>query len=504
MEELNWSDPVINEKQSLQFPIGSVPHYLADLCKAIALEVQVPIELPFFASLSVIAAATTGKIEIALKGRHIEQLSLYTLIGLGSGNRKSEVIRTLRLPLVKIESDLIAEAKPNRSSQIAERKAYEHALEAAQAKARKGITATLMAEIHAATEKLDKCKVTPLPKIFADNVTPEKHAAIIAEQGSSSIIEPEGGFFEGLSRYGNNKAAQVDYLNKSFGGESFRVDRQGGDSIIAENPHCVLHFSIQPHIVHAIKSNPDFMGTGFANRFLYCLPQSLIGLRRFDTPPVQKAMLDSWDMRIDGVFSNSYGKPKRQLSIDPAGLQSLQEYSEQLEPDLLTKYGQIEGWASKLPGAIVRIAALYELAANPSAIVVSSENIKAALALAPFLLEHALQALSAPAQEQPQHKLLVYLVEKQEATQAQQSGSVGSVGAIPSYQTTTRQLQQQFGKSSWLAHSDQQAAMLRGLLVELAKDHWLQLVPVQSTAQGGRPAELWAVNPKAPEIYRRL
>ena len=77
-------------------------------------------------------------------------------------------------------------------------------------------------------------------------------------------------------------------------------------------------------------------------------------------------------------------------------------------------------------------------------------------------------------------------------------------GAIPSYQTTTRQLQQQFGKSSWLAHSEQQAAMLRGLLVELAKDHWLQLVPVQSAPQGGRPAELWAVNPKAPEIYRRL
>jgi len=152
----------------------------------------------------------------------------------------------------------------------------------------------------------------------------------------------------------------------------------------------------------------------------------------------------------------------------------------------------------------VRLEALYELAANPSAIVVSSENIKAALVLAPFLLEHALQALSAPVGEQPQRKVLAYLVEKQEATQAQQSGSVGSVGAIPSYQTTTRQLQQQFGKSSWLAHSDQQASMLRGLLVDLAKDHWLQLVPVQSTAQGGRPAELWAVNPKAPEIYRRL
>ena len=84
-----------------------------------------------------------------------------------------------------------------------------------------------------------------------------------------------------------------------------------------------------------------------------------------------------------------------------------------------------------------------------------------------------------------------------------QASSVGSVGAIP-YQFTTRQLQQQFNKSSWLAQSDNQAATLRGLLVQLSKDHWLQLMPAQSTAQGGRPAELWAVNPKAPESFRRL
>jgi len=32
----------------------------------------------------------------------------------------------------------------------------------------------------------------------------------------------------------------------------------------------------------------------------------------------------------------------------------------------------------------------------------------------------------------------------------------------------------------------------------------LQLMPTQSTAQGGRPAELWVMNPKAPESFRLL
>lgn len=504
-QELHWSDPVITQPQSVQFPIEATPHYLADLCKAIALEVQVPIELPYFAALSVLAAATNGKIEIVVRGNHKEHLSFYNIIGLGSGNRKSEIVRTLRSPLVQIESNLIAQVRPERSRQIAERKTYEEALQGLQAKARsKGVTPNLLADIEAATEKVNKCQVQSLPKIFADNVTPEKHAAIIAEHGSSSIIEPEGGFFEGLSRYGNNKSAQVDYLNKSFGGESFRVDRQSGDSIIAEQPHCVLHFSIQPHLVLAIRSNADFMGTGFANRFLFSLPQSLIGNRSLDTPPVHSGLLEAWKMTIQGLWQSCYGQPMRQLAIEPAGYQLLRDFQEALEPQLITNLLPIQGWASKLAGALVRIAALYELAANPTASSISSDNIKAAVALAPYLQAHALQALTAASQDQPLHKVLAYLMVKQESLEPQQSGSVGSVGAIPSYQFTTRQLQQQFNKSGWLVQSGNQAATLRGLLMELAKDHWLQLVPTQSTAQGGRPAELWAVNPKAPENFRQI
>ena len=504
-QELEWSDPIASDIQSLQFPIESAPHYLADLCRAIALEVQVPIELPYFAAMSVLAAATNGKVEIVVRGRHKEHLSFYNIIGLGSGNRKSEVVRTLRSPLLEIESNLIAQVKPERSRQLSERKTYEQALDGAQSKVRsKGVTPSLTADIEAARVKLDKCKVVPLPKIFADNITPEKHAALIAEQGSIAIIEPEGGFFEGLSRYGNNKSAQVDYLNKSYGGEPFRVDRQGGDSIIAEQPHCVLHFSIQPHLVLAIRSNPDFMGTGFANRFLFSLPQSLIGQRRLDTPPVNAGLLEGWKMTIEGLFNSCHGQPMRQLSLDPAAFAIYRDFAESIEPQLVTYLLPIQGWASKLSGALVRIAALYELAANPQSSVVSGDNMKAAVALAPYLQEHALKALTAALQDQPMHKVLSYLVEKQEATQPQQSDSVGFVGAIPSYLFTTRQLQQHFGKSSWLAHSDNQAATLRGVLVQLSKDHWLQLVPTQSTAQGGRPAERWAVNPKAPDSFRQL
>lgn len=499
---LNWQSPRITEKTSAQFPIESVPHYLVELMKAIALEVQVPVELPYFASVSVLAAAAYGRIEVVVKDRYKEQLSFYNVIGLGSGNRKSEVIKTLRAPLIAIEGDLIAAAKPLRAQQIAERKTYEQALEGLQSKTRsKGVTPNLWADIEAATRKLAECKVTPLPRIFADNVTPEKHASLIAEHGSNSIIEPEGGFFEGLSRYGNNKSAQVDYLNKSYGGEAFRVDRQSGESIYAEQPHCVLHFSMQPHLITAIRTNPDFMGTGFANRFLYSLPQSLIGQRIQESPPVAAGLLQSWQMIVEALFNSCYNKPMRQLTIDPAGYLALQNFQRELEGELVTTLLPVQGWAGKLAGQLVRIAALYQLAADPIATSISYDNIKAAIALAPYLKEHALKALSAAAADQPAHKVLSYLVSRAESLEPQDMGSVGSVGAIPTYQFTTRLLQQHFNKASWLAHSEQPAMTLRAILSELVQDHWLRLLPTESSAQGGRPAELWELNPQATKYF---
>ena len=499
--ENSWQEPRITENKAEQFPTESMPHYLADLVQALALEVQVPIELPFFAAISLLATATSGSVEVSVKGRHTEQLSIYSIIALGSGNRKSEVVKTLKAPHLAFEKDLIAKAKPVRKSQESERKALEQVLDGLNAKARKGLTDSLRVDIENATQKIAECNVMPLPRIFADNVTPEKHAALIAEHGSSTIVEPEGGFFEGLSRYGTSKSPQVDYLNKSYGGEPFRVDRQGGDSVQADKPHCVLHFSIQPHIVESIRSNSDFMGTGFANRFLYSLPQSLIGSRLMDTPPTSAGLLQSWHMIVRSIFESCYDMPVRQLRLESNAYALWRDYSERLESSLVTDLLPVQGWASKLPGQLVRVAALYELAANPKTDSVSADSMRAALALAPYLQAHALKALTPPTHDQPAMKVLAYLAKNAEALQGEQVGSVGSVGAIP-YQFHTRSVQLQFNKTAWLKSSDQPAMTVRGILQGLAHANWVRLIATESTDKGGRPAELWELHPQASDYLK--
>jgi hypothetical protein len=161
------------------------------------------------------------------------------------------------------------------------------------------------------------------------------------------------------------------------------------------------------------------------------------------------------------------------------------------------------GWASKLSGQLVRIAAHYEPAANAKTESVSAENMYTALALAPYLKAHALKALAPPSRDQPAMKVLSYLIGKAQSLESEQNGSVGSVGLIP-YQFTTRSLQNQFNKTSWLRAGDQPAMTLRGLLHGLARSNWVRLVVTESTENGGRPAKLWKLHPEAAEYLRQL
>lgn len=494
----NWQVPIIKEHQRVAFPIQSVPHYLADLSKAIAETVQVPVELPYFAALAVIATATNGKVQVNVANRYTESLSLYSVVFLGSANRKSQVIKILKAPLLELEADLVKAESGTRAQQLAEQRTYERNLESVQNRAGKaGVTDELLADLAAATEKLEQCKVKELPRILCDNVTPEKHAELIAIHGSIGHIEPEGDFFNGLARYSGDKAPQVTYLNKAHGGEPFRFDRRNGSSFYAEQPHAVIHVSTQRRDIANVRSNEVFTGTGFMNRFLFSAPQSLIGERFSQSPPLAAGQSESWSLLVTGLFKNCYNREPKVLTLEGQAYAMLLDFNEKLEPQLITTLLPIQGWAGKLAGACVSIAGLYELAANPHAATISTASLETALALAPYLIDQAIEVLTTPLEDKPARKILTYLIREAEKLQAEQSSNVGNVGALLSYTFTTRSVQSQFGKSAWLVASDKPAMTLRGLLIELQESYWIQQLPAESTDKGGRPKELWELNPQA-------
>src|SRR5262245_10070793 len=72
---------------------------------AMAEQAQTPVDLPALASLAVLSAAALGT-TIECRGGWTEQIGLYLIVAMPSGERKSTVLRAVTKPLLKIEQEL--------------------------------------------------------------------------------------------------------------------------------------------------------------------------------------------------------------------------------------------------------------------------------------------------------------------------------------------------------------------------------------------------------------
>ena len=78
--------------------------------------------------------------------------------------------------------------------------------------------------------------VPTVPRILADDVTPEALASLMASQkGRLALISAEGGPFDGMAgRY--SKLPNLDIYLKGHAGDPVRVDRQGRKPEFIERP----------------------------------------------------------------------------------------------------------------------------------------------------------------------------------------------------------------------------------------------------------------------------
>lgn len=137
-------------------------------------------------------------------------------------------------------------------------------------------------------------------------------------------------------------------------------------------------------------------------RFLYALPPSNLGYRTLDARP----MLPDHAVRYDGILTSildhemangSDDKPcPHILKITDDALQSWKSFAHKVEAGMREggTYAHLTDWAGKLPGAVIRVAALLHIArhARPWKNEIGIEDMDAALRIADVLSIHALAA----------------------------------------------------------------------------------------------------------------
>lgn len=287
-----WVDPVPlrSGAGSVAFPVDALSDELQRMVVDLAGATQTDPAMAGVIGLSVLAACAGGRARVQVRPGWREPLNIFTLTVAGPGERKSAVLRAMTSPLQVVEESMEIATRATRLQAETEKEVAVKAAEHAKAKAgradpssRAQLTqeAVMLAETAAAIE------VPPIPRLLADDVTPEACATLLSEQdGRISVLSAEGGLFDTIAgRYSGNVPV-LDVWLKGHAGDPLRVDRKGRPPEYIEEPALTLGLMVQPDVLHRIAGPSSFRGRGLLARFLYSVPPSKVGYRRTNQPPV--------------------------------------------------------------------------------------------------------------------------------------------------------------------------------------------------------------------------
>lgn len=373
------AQPFITEAGLPAFPVDALPAAARAFCVSLAEELEVPVDLPACLCLGALASSVMGKLRVQMTPSWREPLNLYLAIALEPGERKSPALRRCFAPLYEREKEL-------RVTWDQERKRIE-----AENKDR---------------DKSEREKVPAMPRLFADDATPEALAVLLAKHGERlTIAADEGTTFEhACGMY--SKAPNTRVFLSAYDGGRYAVDRKLGDPLFLRAPLVTLAMAVQPSVIRSLAKRPELRGRGLLSRFLYSFPRSKIGGRTFgslrtDGPRalMPRETREAWHDLVLGLarLEPPPGDEDAAVMVSNAALERFRQLLLALEPHRAPG-GALSGvrdWAGKLEGMTVRIAGLLHVAEHggPGTSPITAQTMERAIAVMRYFTAHARHCL---------------------------------------------------------------------------------------------------------------
>lgn len=389
-----WEPPIPFEVVKVPpFPVHCLPAPMADYAKAVAEELQVSVDLAAVAILAIVAIGVQNRFIINPKPGWIEQLNLYaTTIALPS-DRKTPVLKSVSQPIY----DYMREENIRRAPEIERYRIQKRMLEKAITGMieRNGKTGTknraTTEEILAKQRELAELEAVNPLRLLADDVTPEALVSLMADNGGCmAVISAEGGIFEIVSGLYNSKV-NVDVFLKAYSGDPIMVDRKGRASENITHPRLTMMLSVQPVVISEIMKNRTLKGRGLLARFLYSYPNSKVGSRNYDSRPVLDVLREQYRRVIYNLLSIPEGNIQA-IHLSEEAQEESRNFANALEPRLKGDLFEINDWAGKYHGQVMRIAGLLHCIIHQEAAaqeLLQGGTMRAAQEIGEYFLEHA-------------------------------------------------------------------------------------------------------------------
>jgi hypothetical protein len=399
-----WDPPILFEEHHTPEILAHwLPGIFSEFAAALAQATETPEALSVMTILGVLSAVLMQRVVISPKPTWFEPINIYTLIALPPANHKSFILNSCTQPLLDWEEaqrqQLSTEIKRKRSERKNQEKKIE-ALRTKAAKAKSELEQMQLAEQATQLEmNLTDIPITPI--LFINDATPESLAAAVQEQGGKlGIFSDEGGILETLAGLYSHGTANIDVLLKGIDGGAVRVRRK--DRSMSLNPYLTVMLAVQPTVIHRLAEKTAFAGNGALERFLYVIPQSRLGYRSHNTPPVPASVQHAYHQQITTLLqqfavadSTKSTATKTVLTLTDPAVAVWKSYQAEMETQLRPegKFSCCLGWAGKMPGFALRLAGLLHIAEYGAApLLLSEATMQNALALARALGDHALAA----------------------------------------------------------------------------------------------------------------
>lgn len=495
--EMGWRTPVSRHttRARVPFPLEALPAELGRFAAAVAQETETPVALAGMLAWQTLASVVGGSFVVSYSSGYAEPLVLWLLVGLQPGARKSAVLPRFKAPLLAWERERFSACQQDIRRLQSRRQALEAAHERLIKKhagdiAKGEVTGDLSnPAIERVLRELNGLEAPPAYRLFADDATPESLVELLgAHPPCLAILTPEAGPLEHvLGRYRSaGKLLTLDVYNKSYDGERVREDRKTRSGVLVERPLLSIGAVVQPSVLKRIVTSEQLRERGFVARFMIVAPESTLGHRRFDLPPIPgelviqyaKTMERLLALRAQAIEGAEPRTSPRQLTLSPGAQELWLAYCRSLEPRMSPESGELafmSDFVSKMTGRVLRLAGLHHVGSRDRSLEapIGEDSMQAGILMADYLLDQARAVLDGLGEEpsvKPRTVILRALQRNDLRTFSKKELFDIVRGTLP------------------------RTCLLDEPLAQLCRDDWLAKLP-DGPSRPGRKSERYAVNP---------
>ena len=367
------------------FPVEALPCWMRAQAEQVAKELQVAVDLPATLALVALSIVYAGRWNVLVKNTWKEPLNLYLVVALPPGAGKSPAFNQMIKPIRDFDLERAAAEQLRVGHVTQTRRMIEKAMKRAEDKG----------DTFEARQQLDMLEQNPevvIPRMIADDATPEALVDLMAKQGGRlALISPEGGPFELMTGRYSDKA-NLDVYLKAFSADAIVVDRVGRGATAVPAPHLTIGLTVQPEVIRALSDHPELAGRGLTARFMYSVPVDMVGHRDMSLDHTSdEAVACEYRRRLEKMLGN-YGQGEQvstSIEMDADARALFVGLRQRLEEQRMTdgRLKPMAEWTTKLESSVVRVAGLLALSENKES--VDADAMRRALLIGDYWLSHA-------------------------------------------------------------------------------------------------------------------